>query len=110
MKRQGSFQALTRGLMRLSSLQRRGTREETERWLDRNRGLVISCNPGTHKVTVTHVTDAQPREIPGINYSKLTEANIPYFERLTDFDPSEFIPTRSLVRELKRVDDNTSEA
>ena len=86
-----------------------GTHDETEKWLDRNRGLTISCNPGTLRVTVTHVTGDERRDIPGIDYSKLSEANTPYFDRLAGFDLTEFIPTRSLVRELKRVDDNTSE-
>jgi AAA domain/UvrD-like helicase C-terminal domain len=86
-----------------------GTRDETERWLDRNRGLTISCNPETLKVTVTHVTQTEHRQIPGIDYRRLTEANQPYFERLPELDLDDLIPMSSLVRELKRIDDNTSD-
>jgi len=87
-----------------------GSHEETERWLDRNRGLTITCNPDTLHVTVTHITTDERREMPGVNYGRMMEANTPYFERIGGLDLTELVPNRSLVRELKRVDDSTAEA
>jgi len=85
-----------------------GTYVETENWLNRNRGLIISCNVETLKVTVTYITQTIPREIPGVDYTKLSEVNTPYFDRLADFNIEKLISTGSLVRELKRLDDSSS--
>jgi superfamily I DNA/RNA helicase len=85
-----------------------GTHEDTEHWLDQNRGLTITCNPDTKKVVVTHVTHDHRRDIPQLNYAKLTEENAPYFKRL-GADISHLIPNRLLLRTINTVDDNTTE-
>jgi len=85
-----------------------GTHDDADRWLDRNRGLTISCNPDTRKVTVTHITQDQPRTTPLVNYAKLKEDNIPYLKRI-EFDASPLIVNRLQVRSLSQVDDNTSD-
>src|SRR5690606_10935939 len=68
----------------------------------------ITCNPETKKVVVTHVTHENRREIPQLNYAKLTEENIPYFKRLGE-DISHFIPNRLLLRTINSIDDDTTE-
>lgn len=83
-----------------------GSHQETERWLDNNRGLTITYNTQTRKVAVAHVTREEPRNVPGVNYEKLTEANRPYLERL-GVDPADYISQRLLVRTLKGVNDST---
>jgi superfamily I DNA/RNA helicase len=85
-----------------------GTHDDTEHWLNRNRGLTISCNPETKRVTVTHITQDQPRTQPIVNFAKLTEENMPYFQRMA-FNPSELVTERLLLRTLNKIDDNTSE-
>jgi hypothetical protein len=85
-----------------------GSHDDTEKWLNRNRGLTITCNPQTRKIVVTHVTKEERRETPNVNFATLTEANIPYFQRI-GFDPAELVPQKFLIRALSKVDDNTSE-
>lgn len=52
-----------------------GSHDETDKWLDRNRGFTVSCNPKTRRIVVTHVTRDAPRETPQVDMAKLTEAN-----------------------------------
>ncbi len=85
-----------------------GSHDDTDHWLNQNRGLTITCNPSTKRVVVTHVTQEERREIPALNYAKLTNENIPYFKRL-GFDASSLIPNRLLLRSINLVDDNTTE-
>ena len=85
-----------------------GTHDDTEHWLNRHRGLTISCNPETKRVTVTHITQDQPRTKPIVNFAKLTEENMPYFQRMA-FNPGELVTERLLLRTLNKIDDNTSE-
>jgi len=85
-----------------------GSHDDTERWLDHNRGLTVTCNPQTRKIVVTHVTREERRETPQVNFAALTEANEPYFKRI-GVDPGEFVTQRVLIRSLSNVNDNTSE-
>ena len=85
-----------------------GSHDECDRWLDRNRGLTITFNKDTQRVTVTHVTRNERREVPAIDYARLTEQSVPYLAQI-EFDPAEFISQRVLCRALKAVDDQTSE-
>jgi hypothetical protein len=85
-----------------------GSHDDTERWLNRNRGLAITCNPETRKIVVTHITREERRETPQVNFGALLEANPPYFSRI-GVDPSEFVAQRVLIRALSQVDDNTSD-
>lgn len=85
-----------------------GTHDDTDHWLDRNRGLTISCNPETRRVTVTHVTQDERRTAPIVNYAKLTEENLPYLKRI-DFDAASLVSDRLRLRALNQVDDTTSE-
>lgn len=85
-----------------------GSHDETEKWLNQNRGLTVTCNPTTRKITVTHVTRDEPRETPQLNMEKLTEANQPYLERI-GLDPADYVSQRVLVRSLSRVNDNTTD-
>jgi hypothetical protein len=86
-----------------------GSHDECDKWLDRNRGLTITFNKETQRVTVTHVTRDERREVPAVDYARLTEQSIPYFAQI-EFDPSEFVSQRTLCRALREVDDQTSEA
>lgn len=85
-----------------------GTHDDAEWWLNKNRGLTISCNPNTRKITVTHVTKDERRETPPVDLENLTEANKPYFERI-DIDPSEYVKPRYLASGLSKVNDDTSD-
>lgn len=85
-----------------------GTHDDTERWLDRNRGLTVTCNPKTRKITVTHVTREEPREIPQVSMGQLTEANSPYLDRI-GVDPSDYVSQRVLVRTLSKINDDSTD-
>ncbi|MBB5353823.1 hypothetical protein HNR46_004087 [Haloferula luteola] len=85
-----------------------GSHDETEKWLDRNRGFTVTCNPKTRRIAITHVTREEPRAIPKVDMGKLTEANKPYLERI-GVDPTEYVSQRLLVRALSGVDDETSD-
>ncbi|BCX49859.1 DNA helicase UvrD [Haloferula helveola] len=85
-----------------------GSHDETESWLNRNRGLTVTCNPSTRRITVTHVTRDEPRETPQVSMENLTEANLPYLERI-GVDPAEYVSQRVLARSLSRINDDTSD-
>jgi superfamily I DNA/RNA helicase len=85
-----------------------GSHDDTERWLNLNRGLTITCNPETRKIVVTHVTKNERRDTPSVNFAALTEANKPYFERI-GLDPAELVTQKVLVRALSKIDDTTTD-
>ena len=85
-----------------------GTHDQTEKWLGRNRGLSVSLNKKSGKLTITHETIDNRRDTPQVDWSKMTEDNLPYVERIK-FDPSEIITMKSLVRAINRINDNSSE-
>lgn len=85
-----------------------GSHDDTEKWLNRNRGLTITCNPKNKKITVTHITKEERRDTPAVNFETIPEANTPYFDRI-GFDPAEYVSQRILLRALKAVNDDTTE-
>ncbi len=85
-----------------------GSHDDTEKWLNHNRGLTVTCNPQTRKIVVTHVTKDERRETPQVNFATLTEANEPYLKRI-GIDPAEYVTQKVLIRSLSKVNDDTSE-
>ena len=88
-----------------------GTHDDTDRWLDKNRGLIVTADRETREVTVTHITqnDEQRRSVPHLDETKLTEANLPFFKRVPDFDIEEYVDQPYLRRQLLKIDENTSD-
>lgn len=85
-----------------------GSHDDTDRWLDQNRGLTVTCDPKTRKIVYTHITKEKRRDTPLVNFSTLTEANEPYFTRI-GLDPADFVSQKVLIRSLSRVNDDTAE-
>ncbi|MBK1829605.1 DEAD/DEAH box helicase [Verrucomicrobiaceae bacterium R5-34] len=85
-----------------------GTHEQTDKWLDKNKGLSVSLNKKSGRLTIVHETTEERRDQPGVNWETLNEANPPYTSRI-GFDPSEYITVRSLVRAINRIDDQSDE-
>lgn len=85
-----------------------GSHDECDRWLDRNRGLTITFNMESQRMTFTHVTRDERRDFPPIDYARLSEQDVPYFAQI-EFDPGEFVTQRVLCRALNTVGDQTSE-
>jgi hypothetical protein len=89
-----------------------GTHDDAETWLDRNRDLRITVDRETHEVTLTHVTQTTAhnrRDLTPLAESTFTEANAPFFSRIPEFDISEFVAESYFAKQLKRIDENTSD-
>lgn len=87
-----------------------GTHDATDAWLDRNRGLTISIDNTTKKISITTVTtEEQRRDAPRLNLDACPEENTPYFDRI-EVDPAEFVPSRILLRTIRAVNDSTTDA
>jgi len=90
-----------------------GAHEETDRWLDRNRGLQISASKEGKKITVTHVTQEPPeswRDIPQPAPGTDTDANEPYFKRLPGLNLEEWVAQPFLRRTMACWNEDTSDA
>lgn len=89
-----------------------GDHDEVDRWLDRNRGLEIVCNPKTRKVTVTIVSRQEDtRSVPPLVPEAMPEANPPYLDRIKSGQKLLGMITRkSLSKLLSAVDDDTDES
>lgn len=89
-----------------------GTHEETERWLDRNRGLQISASKEGKKITVTHVTQESPeswRALPQPPPGSYTDANECYFARVPGMHLDEWIKKPFLLRSLAKWNEDTTD-
>ena len=89
-----------------------GTHEDADEWIIRNQNLKITVDRQTREVTVTHVTETAPenrRDLTPMAESAFTEANAPFLSRIPDFDVSEFVPEPYFVKQLRKIDENTSD-
>jgi len=95
-----------------------GAHEETERWLDRNRGLKITASKERKRITVTHVTEGtsdQWRPITHPQPELLADINVPFFSQIPGFVLSDWIIEPFLKRIILRwnaetLDDEVNEA
>lgn len=88
-----------------------GTHDDTERWLDKSRGLRITINPQTRAVRVVQVSqsgDPNLRRLP--NNDIYTEENVPFFRRIPAFDISEWVKQSFLRTQLLRIDEATQDS
>ena len=89
-----------------------GTHDEADHWLDQNRGLTVTVNEDTRRITMTYVTtveQGEPRTTPGLNFAALTEKNVPYFKRVPNFDVREFVPSAFVARNMEALDENSAD-
>lgn len=87
-----------------------GDHQEVDRWLDHHRGLVITANKDTRRLSVTYVTEeVERRPVPQQDFAKATDENVPYLKRLKGFDISEFVPQGFYARQLLSINEDTGD-
>jgi superfamily I DNA/RNA helicase len=85
-----------------------GDHAAVDRWLEKHEGLTLSCDPTTMRVKVVHVNRIV-HEWKQPDSTVYTEANEPFFKRISQFDLSAFIPEPALQKQILRLNENSSD-
>ncbi len=84
-----------------------GVATEVEGWLEAHKGLVVTVDGDTHRITVTRVTVVAPP--PEMQPATLTAEPQPLLSRLSDLHLEELVPQKAIRKLLSELDETSSD-
>ncbi len=88
-----------------------GPHDETELWIEKNRGLRMAVNPETKELRIIHVTEKNDTSARPFPTSPIyTEENLPFLKRIPGFQIEDWVQDSYIRSQLLRVDENSDDS